>query len=395
MAGGSCRWVVWLFVAVLANAQEVAPADDLTPQLQNPRPPRCADPWLCEPRHSPSVIQREWRELLEAVGKFEPQWRNPCWRVVNADNDGGKKRGGKQRAKTTVRCLPAFFVLGVAKCGTTDLHLKLSMHPEIAQPGRKEPHWLTRPRERSVGWYLNVFRGPTVARGNLLVYDASASTFWDRSPDNPLASKVSIPEVLATINPAFRHVVMFRNPTERAWSDYRYFCPRSARACTVSAEQFHRLVTRQVRLYEECLAKYASIECFYKRFFQHSLPRLALGVYIDPLKVWWRYFKPEQVFVMRTETLASSPRRVYDKLFEFLGVGPAPKQILDAIASQERGNVNAAAANVTMLPKTRKLLDDFYAPHNKRLFAALRAHNVWTDGFPLDQPGIATSDGTW
>jgi N-acetylgalactosamine 4-sulfate 6-O-sulfotransferase len=47
--------------------------------------------------------------------QLNPQLRNPCW--------GGT---GPQMA-----CLPYFNIIGVSKCGTTDLYRRLTLHKEI------------------------------------------------------------------------------------------------------------------------------------------------------------------------------------------------------------------------------------------------------------------------
>ena len=47
---------------------------------------------------------------------FDPNFKNPCWAV-----GGG------------LRCLPYFHVLGVSKCGTTDLYRRLAIHGDVAK----------------------------------------------------------------------------------------------------------------------------------------------------------------------------------------------------------------------------------------------------------------------
>lgn len=42
------------------------------------------------------------------------------------------------------RCLPAVMLLGVSKCGTTDLYHRMIQHPLISPSRHKEPHWFTR-----------------------------------------------------------------------------------------------------------------------------------------------------------------------------------------------------------------------------------------------------------
>ena len=44
-------------------------------------------------------------------------------------------------AGPNLACFPAFFLAGMPKCGTSDLFLALSRHPDILGPREKEVHW--------------------------------------------------------------------------------------------------------------------------------------------------------------------------------------------------------------------------------------------------------------
>jgi N-acetylgalactosamine 4-sulfate 6-O-sulfotransferase len=51
--------------------------------------------------------------------------KNPCW----------KESSG------VLKCMPYFQILGVSKCGTTDLYHRLSFNPDLADCGWKGPHF--------------------------------------------------------------------------------------------------------------------------------------------------------------------------------------------------------------------------------------------------------------
>ena len=72
---------------------------------------------------------------LQVTGKFisETVCKNPCW-YENVKN------------RKHLRCLPYFYIAGVAKCGTTDLSKRLRMHPDIMEGELKEYHWWDRLR---------------------------------------------------------------------------------------------------------------------------------------------------------------------------------------------------------------------------------------------------------
>ena len=57
---------------------------------------------------------------------LEPGPRSPCWRAAPG---------------APLRCLPALHILGVSKCGTTDLYKRLSRHPDFVESTNKGPHF--------------------------------------------------------------------------------------------------------------------------------------------------------------------------------------------------------------------------------------------------------------
>ena len=62
-------------------------------------------------------------------------------------------RGEKWR----IRCLPYYYIPGIAKCGTTDLHGAMLKHPDITKPpmGDLEPMFWNRIRMESKRTMLN------------------------------------------------------------------------------------------------------------------------------------------------------------------------------------------------------------------------------------------------
>ena len=122
---------------------------------------------------------------------------NPCW------SEGGK-----------TRCLPAFFILGEMKCGTTTLYALLDKHPSIVPPLTKEPRFFQPGRfgHTSLSRYVANFKPvERSADANALTFDASPvhlrspiARFW-----------------LAKWLPDARLIVLVRNPIQRAYSHWK------------------------------------------------------------------------------------------------------------------------------------------------------------------------------
>lgn len=118
-------------------------------------------------------------------------------------------------------CLPYFFLLGVAKGGTTALYEMIAAHPQVVRT-RKEPHWWTRADISNpfIHYVLNNYytASKLVAAGgdghtsSAVFGDASASTFWQlhHRADNATTRYPTVPNMIRAILPAARLIVVLR-----------------------------------------------------------------------------------------------------------------------------------------------------------------------------------------
>lgn len=73
---------------------------------------------------------------LKMPPDFEQKFKNPCFYDACHQTNNGTKR--------KLRCLPFFHVLGVDKCGSTDLYYRIVRHPQISPNNgvlHKETSW--------------------------------------------------------------------------------------------------------------------------------------------------------------------------------------------------------------------------------------------------------------
>lgn len=99
--------------------------------------------------------------------RFSSAWKNPCWlcnqtrgiavgggrRRGNdggADGSDGGGSGGVRGHVDELCCIPYAHILGVSKCGTTDLHARLAAHPHVLPSLNKGPHFWDEPH--TWGW---------------------------------------------------------------------------------------------------------------------------------------------------------------------------------------------------------------------------------------------------
>jgi hypothetical protein len=305
--------------------------------------------------------------------------------------------------------LPGFYVLGLPKCGTSVLFEALALHPDVAAPPEKESHFWTaalaprhvtspaqaeerlRERTRTLGAaYLRAARpaGATwhrvalgdyspenfarwgkrktadhppaappdaaaVAAGEARAAAANASGVWP----NYLTHMVALPELLATMQPGARLVVLLREPGARVASAYRQDCsdcaakPKPGKAakkapdfcsCPLSAEGLAAAVAAAEPQLRACVARHgrgAPCAVGAAAFRVADLldgPALAAagahakwldwlrdGLYAPPMAVWRAAFPPGALLAVRYESMMAQPRATLDRVFAHIGVSTA------------------------------------------------------------------------
>jgi len=191
--------------------------------------------------------------------------------------------------------LPDFFVLGVAKGGTTSLHHYLRQHPALFLPYEKELHFFDADEEQfSTGLdpYLRYFSDA----GDRLAGDATPSYFRNAEV---VANRMR--QLYGDAPPQF--LLLLRDPVERAYSHYLHNVSEG----------------REPLSFEEALAAEqadpTSKREDWKAYFTD-------GVYVDPLKQWFAHFSRDRFLILRSGTLAQTPAVALEEMFRFLGVDP-------------------------------------------------------------------------
>uniref|UniRef100_G3P5C6 Sulfotransferase n=1 Tax=Gasterosteus aculeatus aculeatus TaxID=481459 RepID=G3P5C6_GASAC len=245
-------------------------------------------------------------------------------------------RGGKL---FRLRCLPFFYIVGQPKCGTTDLFYRLRLHPEVKFNTIKEPHWWTRKRFGYIRFkdgyqenfpledYLDLFdlAAHNIEKGisgnssgdhrTLITGEASASTMWDNQAWSYLHKEEPEPPFLAqdvihTVQPGAKIIIMLRDPVERLYSDYLYF-----KMANKSTEDFHQKVVESVQLFQSCLSERSLRSCAYNTSLSNAMPvRLNLGMYVVFLLDWLTVFHSEQILVLRLEDYAANLQMTINKV---------------------------------------------------------------------------------
>eukprot|EP00057_Strongylocentrotus_purpuratus_P032276 XP_787115.3 PREDICTED: carbohydrate sulfotransferase 15 isoform X1 [Strongylocentrotus purpuratus] len=337
-------------------------------------------------------LRKEFKRITAKVpNTFLPEFKNPCW----------------LDAKDELNCLPYFYLIGMSKCGTTDLWKKLTSHPDIVDVP-KEPHWWGPRRtgwtgiaahgqevmqvrkktggkdDRSIDWYLNWFK--TFAVDKLKPHFASATSRESYHPrifgDGSISTAYSIgnawlktnagatdppytnAELLHAIQPKAKIIIIVRNPTERARSWYFYTHPLT------TPDDWHVSAMTSIECYNSCMKQHNERYCAYSFGCPYTpFQGINVGLYHIFLYDWINAYTREGVLVLRLEDWHADQVSVYRTILEFLELRPlTPEEEAKALSTRW-----VQASNKVAQSKTKKALDDFYRPHNQKLAELLQS----------------------
>lgn len=178
--------------------------------------------------------------------------------------------------------LPNLIGCGAGKSGTTSLYYYLSQHPQIYMAAAKEVHFFSRHFHEGVSWYESHF---TAGTGTPIIGEFSTSYMLDPA----------VPERIARVVPNTRLLFIFRNPIERAYSNYWF-------AVSIGTQDRQQTFSDAIRTHTG-----------YKKYIES-------GFYHQHLTRFLRYFSPKHIYVMITEEFKQDPIQQMAKCYDFLGI---------------------------------------------------------------------------
>ena len=308
-------------------------------------------------------------------------------------------------------CLPSVFLAGFPKCATTAFYEMLTSHPAIATPRSKEVHfWSVFSKTKDYIYeafqslhYLYHFSPAgekILLNPKTITLDASPDTILDIATTNSsLDSDICIvPTIISTLLPEAKYIVLMRNPVDRLWSAYWYFCieqqwKRKGHGVNIpdtymhhGPEAFHNHAVDLINEYLGCLhSNSTEFECARRDppaindTCICSAGSLTVGLYYLHLVKWLSVVPKQQFLFLRAEDLASHPREVMHKVWKFLALDPPADADLK-ISHANRNTWMRRHKKFKLLPLTQHLLSSFYHPYNRRLATLLKDDSfLWTD----------------
>jgi len=262
------------------------------------------------------------------------------------------------------RRYPQAIIAGVKKCGTRALLSFLAKHPSVHSAG-PEMHFFDKNEnyQKGLKWYLNQM---PESYENELTMEKTPAYFV----------KPEVPERVYSLSPNVKLIFIFRNPVQRAISDYTQ----------------HKSKTEGSKTFE----KIVYIKNVKPRQININSSKINIGLYATHLKKWLKHFPMKQMFFVDGDAFIKDPVPSIIEVQKFLNI-PVLMDRNSFTYNSTKGfyciNVKTAgtSSNATMdclgpskgrkqadvKENTLKRMREFYKPYNKEFFNLIDQDFGW------------------
>lgn len=168
---------------------------------------------------------------------------------------------------------------------------------------------------------------------------------------------------MAETLPQARLIALLRNPVDRAYSHYQMIVRFGQEPLTFE----EALAAEEARLTGEKEKMLA--DGHYHSFNHQYFSYLSRGVYVDQLIHWSNFFDDGQILVLKSEDFFDHTWETLNLALDFLGLPewrPETWEVVLKGGYEERMN-----------PATRRRLEEYFEPHNRRLYEYLGVNFEW------------------
>jgi hypothetical protein len=259
------------------------------------------------------------------------------------------------------RILPAYLIIGAAKCGTTSLYNYLIQHPRVLPCYKKEVHYFDYYYHKGLPWYRSHF--PTRSETETQAHKAGGTVITGESSPYYLAHPLAPARVNETL-PGVKMICMLRNPVDRAISSY-YNQKRLGIETSGTFEEAIEKENERIQGHEERLRNDPRYSSFAHKYFAY----LHRGDYAHQLQNWYKTFPASQILIIQSESFYADPSTHFLNALQFLG--------LKAWEPQQYKSFNTGGDYEKMDPALRSRLLDYYRPKNEILFQLIGQRFDW------------------
>jgi len=246
-----------------------------------------------------------------------------------------------------------FLIIGVQRGGTTSLYNYLGQHPDVAPATTKEIHFFDHNFDKGVDWYYDKF--PSISKNlkkGKFPITGEATPYYIFQP--------LVPERVFKTIPKVKLIVLLRNPIDRAFSHYNHAIREGHE--TLSFEDAIKDESNRLEEEKEKVIQGKNSAAYQRLSF------LSRGIYADQLSLWWKFFPKDQFLILKSEEFFDSPSSMLNKVFDFLGLENFEIRNFEKFNKFEYSK---------MSEKTREYLNEFFKPHNERLYKFLGEEFDW------------------
>jgi hypothetical protein len=255
-----------------------------------------------------------------------------------------------------VRTLPDFVIIGAQKSGTSFLYRLLVQHPHVKPAFAKEVHYFDLNFRRGDNWYRSHFPLQTPNSSRYITGEASPYYLF-----HPHAARRA-----STVLPDAKLIVLLRNPVDRAYSHYQHQLKRGeGEGCETLT--FEEAIEAEERIVPAEVSKMLQDE-HYESVSHRTRSYLRRGIYIDQLLIWSSFFPREQMLILKSEDLFDDTTKVLERMLDFLKISHWAPETYSIPNKREYTGVS---------PLIRQRLDEYYKPHNERLYEYLGVDLGW------------------
>lgn len=236
-------------------------------------------------------------------------------------------------------------ITGEAKCGSSSLYKYLCQHPNISCAKCKEINYLSTlggkiPTQIAYSILLN---GKGSKRVSFMTIDGSAQYF--RSPGG-------VPQKLHEIYPNSKILLLFRNPVDRIYSNYRM----------------------NIKQNPKTLQQWPT----FSKFLETSgWQQCAINNYADNLERWYQTFPRKQILVIKSEDFFECTQEILAEIFEFLELSSHKIKDLAPIIPLADSRSIPGKHYPPVKKEERVVLERHFEPLNKKLYTLLGRDFNW------------------
>ena len=289
------------------------------------------------------------KDYAERIEHYKRQKRIE-WEIFQLRRKRRVTREDRAERELLMGALPDFVVIGVAKCGTTFFYDLLTQHPLVEPAAAKELHFFDLLFEEGVEWYRRCFPQPEWRDGRRTITGEAT----------PMLAHRLAPERMAEVAPQTQLIVLLRNPIDRSYSLYQHWARRGVEPRTFE----EAIQAEETRLPETSEREHRA------EIADPPFGYLSRSIYVDQLLRWREHFPIEQMLVLKSEDFFKNPQQTLKSALTFPDL-PADR-IPEVLKSGKKRRYGQE-----MDPSTRSRLEEYFAPHNRRLYDLLGMDFGW------------------